>query len=116
MLGHKHKASKLILGRRCVQMKRRPLPTGATPDLTKGTASIELAGGAKKTSAAKPEALEPGALDEAGRGHETPLEGDANREIDTPPQGERELKALPLGGWHIPKVLPQKGVQIDALP
>jgi len=42
------------------ERKGAPSPTGTTPALAKGTASIELAGGAEKATAAKPEALEPG--------------------------------------------------------
>ena len=55
------------------------MPTGATPALAEGTASIELAGRAEKGTAEKPEALEPGAHGEAGRRCEP-------REV--PPQNE----------------------------
>jgi len=41
---------------------------GAMPGLVKGTASIELASGAEKAAAAKPEALGPGEYSKAGRG------------------------------------------------
>jgi len=52
-------------------------------------ASVELAGGAEKTAAAKPEALEPGAYSTTGRGHE----------IETLPQeGEQGHKALSRKG------------------
>src|SRR5260221_12864144 len=47
---------------------------------------VELAGEAEKAITAKPEALEPGAYNEAGHRHE----------VETPPQeGEREPEALP---------------------
>ena len=51
-----------------------------TPVLAESTASIELAGEAEKAIAAKTEALEPGAYNEAG----------GRREVDMPQQeGER---------------------------
>jgi len=47
---------------------------------------VELAGEAEKAITAKPDALEPGAYNEAGHRHE----------VETPPQeGEREPEALP---------------------
>ena len=62
-----------------------------TPVPTKTTPSIGLAGEAEKSITAKPEALERGAYNEAGRG----------REVETPPQeGERRPKALPQEGRH----------------
>jgi hypothetical protein len=62
-----------------------------TPVLAESTASIELAAEAEKAIAAKPEALEPGAYNEAGRG----------LEVETPPQeGERGPEALPREGRH----------------
>jgi len=63
--------------------KGAPSPKGATPALAKGTASIELAGGVEKATAAEPEALEPGAHGEEGRRRETPLKSEGS----TPPQG-----------------------------
>jgi hypothetical protein len=51
--------------------------------MTKGTASIKSAGGAKKATAAKPEVLEPGAYSEAGSRREGPLHGRAWHGIDT---------------------------------
>jgi hypothetical protein len=46
-----------------------------TPVLAESTASIELAGEAEKAIAAKPEALEPGAYNEAGGRREVEMRG-----------------------------------------
>ena len=63
------------------------LDTNGTPAPTKGTASVELAGGAEGTTTAKPEALEPWAESEAWRGFET---------MPPPPQkGSGEPGSLP---------------------
>ena len=62
-----------------------------TPVLAESAANIELAGKAEKAIAAKPETLEPGVYNEAGRG----------LEVETPPQeGERGTEALPREGRH----------------
>jgi hypothetical protein len=50
-----------------------------TPVLAESTAGVELAGEAKKAIAAKPEALVPGAYNEAG----------CRREVETPQERER---------------------------
>ncbi len=55
------------------------MPTGTTPILAEGTASIELAGRAEKGTAEKPEVLEPRVHGEAGRRHEP---------CEVPPQSE----------------------------
>lgn len=57
---------------------------GATPAMAEGTASVEHAGGAEKATAAKLEALEPGAYGEAGNRREMPLQGDASHRVETP--------------------------------
>ena len=57
-----------------------------TPVQAESTASIELASEAEKAIAAKPEALELGVYNEAGRG----------REVETPP--EEGAEALPQEG------------------
>ena len=62
--------------------KRGVLPVvGTAPVMAEGTAGVEPAGGAEKATAAKPEALEPGAYDE-----------DCSRR-GGPPQGDRRERA-----------------------
>ena len=66
---------------------------GTAHALAKGTASVELVGGAERASTMKPEALEPGMYGEAGREVETSVqELDAllrksEHRVDAPPQG-----------------------------
>ena len=62
--------------------------------IAKGTASIELVGGAERATTAKPKALEPGAYGEAGCGHKM-------RHVKMPlRKGKRELDALSREGEH----------------
>jgi hypothetical protein len=63
-----------------------PLVVKAVPAPAKGTASAELIGAAERAAAAEPEALEPWAGGESGRGLETALQ-------DNTPVGNRVLKA-----------------------
>ncbi len=60
------------------------LVAGTAPALAEGTAGIELVGGAERAITVKPEALEPGAYGKTGRGHETPPQGEARREVEMP--------------------------------
>ena len=56
------------------------------PALAEGTASTEPASGAERDTAARPEASEPEAYHKTGRRRETPQQGEATREAETPPQ------------------------------
>ena len=50
--------------------------------MAEGTAGVESAGGAEKATAAKSEALEPGAYGEAGSRRDKPLQGGAWHDVD----------------------------------
>jgi len=60
---------------------------GAIPGLAKGTASIELASGAEKATAAKPEALGPEAQGVAAW-------------VESPPQGEARRASANERRWQ----------------
>jgi len=63
---------------------------GAALATAKGTSGVGSAGGAKKATAATPEALEHEAYNEAGSRHERPPQSEAWHRAETPPrEGER---------------------------
>lgn len=72
-----------------------PLVVSAALAMAEGTAGVESAGGARKTTAAKSEALKPGAYGEAGSRCERPLHSWAWHGVDTPTrEGKRALDKL----------------------
>jgi len=71
-------------------------PVGTAPALAEKTTSVELAGKAEKATATKLEVLEHGTYHKAGPRHDTPPQGEARHEVETPlREGKGELHVLP---------------------
>lgn len=72
-------------------------PVGTAPALAEKTTSVELAGRAEKATATKLEVLEHGTYHKAGPRHDTPPQGEARHEVETPlREGKGEFHVLPV--------------------